>query len=188
MINGFFPLRRGGVPKRSPPRLSALGACEFAVCSFPRRAGRWSMMLAALLVLASGCVCAARVRTMSPDPQAASETGPADVAGVDATGVDADVQPVASGAAAAATGVAVGPIVTQPQAGRDIRIGDPIIGYILAGGLVLAVLAYPVGRLIWRTGDGRWRLGRKPRGLLRPPVVRRGPPKNAPGSSETHAN
>jgi hypothetical protein len=95
---------------------------------------------------------------------------------VDATGVDADAQPVASGDEAAAVGVALGPVVTAPEAGRDIRIGDPIVSYILAGGLVLAVLAYPVGRLIWRRGDGTWRVthrAKHPHFIRVPPLTDR---------------
>mgnify|MGYP007070569021 CR=1 FL=1 len=143
-----------------------------------RRVARWAAMFIALLVIATSCVCAARVRTLSPDPQvsAASGSGPAAAAAIGAAAIDTDVRPTASGAAAAAVGAAVGPVVTSPTAGRDLRIGDPVVAYILAGGLVLAVLAYPVGRLIWRRGDGSWR-GRSSRGsLLRPPPVRRVPP------------
>jgi hypothetical protein len=139
-----------------------------------RRAGRLGANLVALLVIASGCVCAGTsarpIVQTGPTSQAAGAGEATDidspqsdtVTGANVKAVFDDLLAQARIDLAAQVDAAAISIRTQTAttqaAGRDIRIGDPITAYILAGGLVLALLSYPFGRLLWRRRDGSWRI------------------------------
>ena len=135
----------------------------------PARRLEPSVLVSALFLL-SGCVCAAR--TVSPDVTANGPGATAESSAVHAeigAGNESTVAPEASGEGSVAAGgdahrqtaseaSASAGAAPAASGGSRIEIGDRVLTWIIASGLVLLGLSYPVGKILWIIVSG---IGRK---------------------------